>query len=180
MILLANIRLFSNSCYLGPMDTLAILAVIAGVIGIIGSIVPGLPGPPVSWAGMLLAFLSKGLNSTGESMSLALLIVFLAVTVVVTILDYVIPAKFTKLTGGSKAAATGSLIGLFAGMIFTPVGMIAGALLGAFIAEMMVENKTPGASLKSALGAFLGFICGTGIKLIASAVMMYYIIVFAW
>lgn len=161
------------------MDTLAILAIVAGAIGIVGSIVPGLPGPPVSWAGMLLAFLAKGTGASGDTMSLTLLIVFLAVTVIVTILDYVIPAQFTKLTGGSKAAATGSLIGLFAGMIFTPVGMIAGALLGAFAAELLIENKTPGASLKSALGAFLGFICGTGIKLIASAVMMYYIVVFA-
>lgn len=161
------------------MDILSILAIVAGVIGIIGSIVPGLPGPPVSWAGMLLAFVVKGTNSSGDTMSLTLLIVFLAVTVAVTILDYVIPARFTSLTGGSKAASTGSLIGLFAGMIFTPVGMIAGSLLGAFIAELLVENKTPGASLKSALGAFLGFICGTGIKLIASAVMMYYIVVFS-
>ena len=32
--------------------------------------------------------------------------------------------------------------------------------------------------MKSALGSFLGFIVGTGLKLVACGVMMYYIIVY--
>ena len=39
-------------------------------------------------------------------------------------------------------------------------------------------EKGAGDSIKSALGAFLGFLFGTGIKLIASGLMLYYIIVY--
>ena len=149
-----------------------VLAVILGVVGIIGSIVPGIPGPPLSWAGILLIYFFGG-----GALSATQLFVLLGVTILVTVLDYIVPAWFTKLTGGSKYAAWGAIIGLFAGLIFPlPGGMIVTSLAGAFLAEVLISGKSAGASLKSSLGAFLGFLSGTGIKLIASAVMLYYII----
>lgn len=162
------------------MTILVIFALIAGILGIVGSIVPGLPGPPASWVGMLLAFLAKGLDSDLEPMSMTLLLIWLAVTVIVSIMDYVIPAKFTKVTGGSKAAARGAIAGLILGMFFTPIGMIAGSLIGAFISEMVFAGKDASSSLKASAGAFLGFIAGTGLKLVSSAVMFYYIIVYSF
>ena len=66
----------------------AILAVLAGVTGIIGSILPALPGPPLSWIGMLLLYFWGGTNGKGEEMSLAILLVMLGVTILVSILDY--------------------------------------------------------------------------------------------
>ena len=156
-----------------------ILAVVAGIIGIAGSILPGLPGPPVSWAGLLILFLwGNGTNGAGEPMSTTFLLVWLAVTVAVCIIDYVVPAYFTRVTGGSKAAGRGAIIGLIVGMLVPPVGIILGTLLGAFLAEFLVARKNGWQSTKSAVGALLGFLFGTGIKLIASGLMMYYIIVF--
>ena len=58
--------------------------------------------------------------------------------------------------------------------------MIMGSLLGAFLAELLFANKPAITSLKSAFGAFLGFMFGTGLKLICSAVMLFYIIVYAF
>lgn len=169
-----------DSLYLWGMNTVMIvIAVILGVVGIIGSVVPGLPGPPLSWVGILLMYFFGGTDKAGEPMSLTLLFILLAVTVVVTVLDYIVPAWFTKLTGGSKYASWGAVLGLLAGLIFPlPGGMIVTSLLAAFLAEMLLAGKDAGASLKSSLGAFLGFLSGTGIKLISSAVMLYYIIVF--
>ncbi|MBQ9659651.1 MAG: DUF456 domain-containing protein [Bacteroidales bacterium] len=156
-----------------------VLAVILGVLGIVGSVVPALPGPPLSWVGILLMYFFGGTDKAGDPMSQKLLFVLLAVTVVVTLLDYVVPAWFTKLTGGSRYASWGAVIGLFAGLVFPlPGGMIVTSLLGAFLAELLLAGKDAGASFKSSLGAFLGFLSGTGIKLIASSVMLYYIIVF--
>jgi len=156
-----------------------VLAVILGVVGIIGSIMPGLPGPPLSWVGILLMYFFGGTNGAGEPMSLTLLFVLLGVTVVVTVLDYIVPAWFTKVTGGSKYASWGAIIGLFAGMIFPlPGGMIVASLVFAFLGELLFAGRNAGASLKASLGAFLGFLSGTGVKLIASAVMLYYIIVY--
>lgn len=157
---------------------LTVLAIIAGVIGIIGSIVPGLPGPPVSWVGLLLAYLGKGLDGSGEPMTLTFLLIWAGITILVTVLDYVVPAYFTKVTGGSKYASWGAIIGLFAGMFLTPIGMIMGSLLGAFLADFIFADHGVWASFKSSLGAFLGFLFGTGLKLISAGIMMYYIIVF--
>ncbi|MCR4860767.1 MAG: DUF456 domain-containing protein [Bacteroidales bacterium] len=157
------------------MNTLMIiLAVILGLLGIVGSIVPGIPGPPLSWVGILLIYFFGG-----DPMSSTLLFVLLAVTIVVTVLDYVVPAWFTRMTGGSRYASWGAIIGLFAGLILPlPGGMIVTSLAGAFLAELLLARKSTGASVKSAFGAFLGFLSGTGIKLISSAVMLYYIIAY--
>ena len=158
---------------------IAILAVLAGIIGIAGSLLPGLPGPPVSWVGlMLLYFWGNGTDKAGDPMSLTFLLVWLAITIVVCIIDYVVPAYFTRVTGGSKVAGRGAIIGLIAGMFIPPVGIILGTLAGAFLAEFLVSRKSGWQSTKSAVGALLGFIFGTGIKLIASGLMLYYIIVY--
>lgn len=156
-----------------------ILAVLAGVVGIIGSVVPALPGPPVSWIGlMILYFWGHGTNGSGDPMSLTFLLIWLGITVAVTVIDYIVPAWFTRLTGGSKAAGRGAMAGLLIGMFVPPVGIILGTLIGAFVAELIFARKNGFDSAKSALGALAGFLCGTGIKLIASGMMMYYIIVY--
>lgn len=157
---------------------LAVLAIILAVIGVVGAVAPGLPGPPLSWAGLLLVYLRHGTNGAGDEMSLKFLLFWLAVTVLVTVVDYLVPAWFTKLTGGSKYAGRGAIIGLFAGLLYPPVGMVFGALIGAFVAELFFARKDGVESVKSSVGAFLGFLFGTGIKLVASGLMFYYIIVY--
>ena len=152
---------------------------LAGVIGILGSVLPALPGPPLAWVGMLLLYLWGGTDGAGEHMSLTILLVMLGVTVAVCVIDYIVPLYFTKLTGGTKAAERGAMAGLIFGLfVVPPVGMILGSFLGAFLAELYYARKSTGAALKSAFGSFLGFLAGTGLKLIACGVMMYYIIVY--
>ena len=160
---------------------IAIAAIVLGIIGIVGSIAPGLPGPPLSWLGMLIIYIwGSGSNAAGEPMSTTFLLIWLGVVIIISILDYLVPAYFTKLTGGSKYGGWGAIAGLFIGMIYPPVGMILGSLLGAFVAEFLFAGKDAGASLKSAFGAFMGFLAGTGIKLICSGVMLFYIIIYAF
>ena len=158
---------------------IGILAVLAGIIGILGSVLPALPGPPLSWVGMLLRYFWGGTNSHGDEMSLTILLVMLGVTILVSVLDYVIPSYLTRVTGGSKAAEWGTFIGMIFGIfVMPPWGMIIFSVLGAFLAEILFANKNGSEALKSALGSFLGFIVGTGLKLVACGVMMYYIIVY--
>ena len=56
--------------------------------------------------------------------------------------------------------------------------MIVFSLLGAFLAELIFKKKRSTEALNAALGSFIGFIFGTGMKLAACGVMMYYIIVY--
>lgn len=162
------------------MIALIVFAIIFAIVGIVGSVVPGLPGPPLSWLGMLLVYFADKVGDKPEPMTLATLLIWLAVTVVVSILDYVIPIKTTTMTGGHKAASTGAIVGLIVGMLVPPVGIILGSLLGAFLGELMVNNKGMWPAFKAGAGAFLGFMLGTGLKLAVSGVMAWLIIKYAF
>ena len=160
------------------MEALVIaLALLAGIIGMIGSVVPGLPGPPIGWCGLLLLYLwGDGTLLGFGPVSLTSVLVWGLVMAVVTVLDFVVPSWLTKVTGGSKYASRGALIGLFAGMIFTPIGMILGSFLGAWLGEILFAKKKFWKALKSACGSFIGIMFGTGLKLIVSIGMMVSII----
>ena len=158
---------------------ISILAVVAGVAGIVGSIMPALPGPPLSWLGLLILFLwGNGTDSAGNPLALKGLLIWGAVVVAVTVIDYFVPMYFTKITGGSRYAEKGAMVGLIAGIIRTPVGMILGSFLGAFLFELYYSRKGVEPALKAAFGSFLGFITGTGIKTIVSCLILWRIIVF--
>lgn len=164
------------------MDTIiSILAIIAGIIGIAGSILPALPGTPVSWVGMLLLYIwGSGTNAAGEPMSTRTLIIWGVIVIIVSVVDYIVPMYFTKVTGGSKYAERGAMVGLIAGIIFTPIGMIMGSFLGAFLFELYYSRQGMMQALKAAIGSFLGFITGTGLKTIVAVFIMWKIIVFAF
>lgn len=166
---------------------LEIVAVLFGVFGLLGCILPVLPGPPLSYIGLVIMFLwcnaplveSTGAVVTANPITGKFMLVWLAITIAVSVLDYIVPVFFTKITGGSSEAVRGSVAGTIIGMVFfPPFGIIVGAFLGALLGEIILNGKKLGESLLSAFGSFLGFIFGTGIKLVASAMMLYYIIKF--
>ncbi len=144
---------------------LIILAVLLVLVGLVGSVVPGLAGPPFSWAGLLLLHLTSGVEFT------TLFLVGTAVAaVVITVMDYIVPAFFTKRMGGSKAGVRGCNIGLIVsifGLPFGPqglLGVVFWPFVGALVGEL-IGGKAFRAALKAAWGAFLGFLTGTGVKL---------------
>ena len=177
------------------MSVLLIFAIILAVLGVIGSVVPALPGPPLSWVALLFVYIAKGPAATTTAatttaaattaataasaapvVSTTALIIWALVVIAVTVLDYVVPAAMTKAAGGHKAASWGAVIGLFAGIFFTPVGMIAGSLLGAFLGELLIEERGVWDAFKASLGAFAGFIVGTFAKLAVSGILLWKVI----
>lgn len=161
------------------MLTVKIIALVLGLVGLLGCILPVLPGPPLSYAGLaLLYFCANGSEGTPE-ISGRFMFVWFVIMAAVTILDYIIPAWFTKITGGSSGASRGTIAGMLIGFLFfPPIGIIAGAFIGAIAGEIMIGGKNIGSSIVPAFGSLLGFIFGTGIKTAASGVMFYYIIKF--
>ena len=154
---------------------IVILAILLGLIGVAGSILPGLPGAPFSWIGLLILYIWGP-----ESMPVSTLFIWGIVVALVSIVDYLVPMWLTKATGGSKYAERGAMIGLVAGIILTPIGMILGSFLGAFIAELHWGKKETGDALKAATGSFIGFILGTGLKTIVSVLILWRILVFSF
>ena len=156
---------------------LVILAFIFLLAGLLGSVVPVLPGPPISFAGLLLLQWSGYGN-----FSSAFLLIWAAITIAITVIDYLLPAWMTKRFGGSRAAMLGSVLGLIVGMIFfSPLGLIFGPFLGAFAGELInyhfFSNSIGSGyekALKVAFGALIAFIMGTGAKLAIGLIMIYY------
>ena len=127
---------------------LIILGFICLFIGLAGCILPALPGPPLAYGGMLL---------------LTELVVWLALVVVVQVLDYFVPLLGAKYSGGSRWGERGCLAGTIAGLFFMPWGIILGPFLGAVIGELIGGRETKDA-LRSGFGSLLGFLLGTFVK----------------
>ena len=146
---------------------LLITSIVLVVVGILGCFLPILPGPPLSYIALVLLHFSK----FGQ-FNVTTLIILGVATVIVTILDFIIPVIGTKKFGGSKYGSIGAAIGLIVGLFFGPVGIITGLLLGAFIGEIIFKNDIYYA-LKAAMGSFIGFLMGIGLKLAASGIMAF-------
>ncbi|MBO5875378.1 MAG: DUF456 domain-containing protein [Alistipes sp.] len=149
---------------------LAIMAVLLTVIGAVGCIAPVLPGVVLSYGGLLCAFFREG-----STLSPTLLWVWLAIVVVVSLVDYFMPAYMTKIFGGSRQATIGATIGAIGGFFLGPLGIIAGPFIGALVGEMMHNRNDLNGAIKVGLGSFLSFIVGTGIKLLAASGMLIYV-----
>lgn len=148
--------------FMGIMDILLIiLSLICMVCGLAGSIFPVLPGTPLAFVSLLLLKFS----SYGVKISRIWICVFAVFVIISFISDYLLTVWGTKKFGGTKAGIWGAVIGAFAGIFFLPAGIIAGPFLGAFAGEM-IAGKSAGHSLKAAAGSFIGFLAGTGFKLI--------------
>lgn len=145
------------------------LGVILTIAGIAGCILPFIPGPPLSYVALLTLLAVDSAMFTPR-----FLVIWLLVTIAVTILDYYVPIWGTKKFGGSKGGVWGATIGLLVGLFFfPPLGMIIGPFAGAVIGEIAVGKDT-NAALKAGLGSFIGFIAGTVMKLAVSAAMAFY------
>jgi uncharacterized protein len=151
-----------------------LLIIVAGlliVLGLLGCILPVIPGPPLSFGGLLILHFTRW----GFIESNILLWLGIAAAVA-TVLDYILPIWATKKFGGSKRGVWGSTIGLIVGLFFfPPFGIIAGPFIGAFIGEVTARQNQSSA-LRSALGSFIGFLLGTGLKFAVSGLTTYYFI----
>lgn len=153
---------------------IVVAAIILSLTGILGAVLPALPGPPLCWGALLMAYLT-----CPPFISSTLLWWMLALTVLAQVLDYIAPIWMAKAGGGSKAAITGSTVGLVLGLWFMPLGLILGPLLGAFVGEML-SSKQLGKAIRMALLSFLSFLLSTGFKLILSLVMTFYTMAAIW
>jgi len=159
------------------MDTfLLITGFLLTLIGIFGSFLPVLPGPPTGWAGLLLLYLTSVVP-----MDWWVLGITLAIAIIITVLDYVIPAIGAKKSGGTRYGMWGTTIGLIIGLLSPiPFGFLIGAFLGAFIGEMIYDSKDTSRATKAAFGSFLGFLTSTFIKLTISLIFIVLFITKFW
>lgn len=146
---------------------LLIVGFLLTLLGIAGSFLPVLPGPIMGWLGLLLLHLTEAVP-----MSYTFLGITLMISILIWVLDYIIPAMGTKKFGGSKAGAIGTTIGLIIGLLAPiPLGFVIGAFLGAFVGELTHISDFKRA-LKAAFGSFIGFLASTTLKFIVSVIFV--------
>ena len=139
---------------------LIILAFILIIVGVVGTFIPMFPGLPIGWLGLFVAFFSPSCT-----ISIWTLVITFLLMLIVTVLDYVIPARMVKKSGGTKSGERGAIIGSLSGIIFVnPIILIFGSFIGALIGEIINDSKDMKKAIKSAFSSFIGFLLGTGIK----------------
>lgn len=155
---------------------LLILSFILILLGIAGSLLPVLPGLPISWIGLLCFYLIKEVSVNYWALGITL-----AITLLISVLDYLIPAQGTKRFGGSRYGIWGTNIGLIVG-IFAPIplGFIIGPFVGAFLGELLFDLNDHKRALKAASGSLVGFLASTLLKFIVAVSFLGFLIQQIW
>ena len=146
---------------------LMIIGIILMILGFIGCFVPVLPGPPLAYVSLLLLQIGPD-----KPFSLRLMLITGAIVVVVTVLDYIIPALGTKKWGGSRYGVIGALVGVIAGLFFPPFGLLIFPLLGAMAGEI-INGANTNKAFKSAFGTLAGLLLGTFLKFSVTVFLAY-------
>lgn len=155
---------------------LLILGFLLTLLGIVGSFLPILPGPITGWFGLLLLHYIKAIP-----MNWTFLGITLAISIIIWILDYIIPAIGTKRFGGSKYGVYGTTIGLIIGLISPiPFGILIGAFFGALVGELYYDRNDTNRAIKASFGAFLGFLASATIKFSISTVYAVLFLIKFW
>ncbi len=155
---------------------LIIVGFIFIIVGIVGSILPVLPGPPLAWVGLLFMYLTKLIPMDYWVLGIAL-----TLAIIITILDYVIPAVGTKKFGGTKYGMWGTTIGLVIGLLIPiPLGFLIGSIVGAFVGELIYDSQDTPRAIKAAIGSFVGFISATFLKLLVTLGFLIWFIKVVW
>ena len=101
-------------------DILILLVVFCFLLlGVIGAILPIIPGPIMSYIGVL------GLHFfTDINFSINEIFIYGIMTVFVFTSDYILQFFGVKKLGGQKNALYGTMLGIFIGLFFPPIGLI--------------------------------------------------------
>jgi uncharacterized protein YqgC (DUF456 family) len=146
------------------------------LLGLAGSILPILPGLPLSFIGLFLLALLKHFS---PPLTPTLVIILAIVTILVVVMDYIIPLLGAKRYGASKWGVWGSVLGMAIGIFWSPFAMLVGAFIGAVVVEWLVGKKKREA-LRAGWGVVMGTLFATILRLGVSGVMIYYFVVALW
>jgi len=151
-----------------------LLSIVLLIVGILGTFLPVLPGLLLSLCGLLIYKFG-----TDADLSMVYIWIFVVLTLISIVLNYVIPAKTTRKYGGTRWGSIGSVVGTIAGMFFIPVpfGFLIGMFAGVFIGELLHDASDKKKAWNSTKGALVGFLYGTGFNFIVG-LAMFLVVVF--
>jgi uncharacterized protein YqgC (DUF456 family) len=137
------------------------------LVGLAGCILPMLPGTPLVFIGIYIYAWLTGFTIISRN----LIIIFLILTVLSVVIEYISSSIGSKKFGASKLGFIGAFVGATIGVFFAPWGLIIGPLAGALLGELIVGKKLKEA-FRSGTGAVIGFFGGTFLKIVISFAMI--------
>ena len=145
-----------------------IIALVLLFLGMLGTFLPILPGLLLSICGLLIFKFG-----TENTMPMMYVWIFVLLTIISTVLNYVIPAKTNKKYGGTRYGSIGSFIGTLLGLFLIPIplGFLIGMLLGVFLGELIHDFSDTKKAFNSMKGALIGFVYGTGFNMMVGLAM---------
>ncbi len=151
-----------------------LVSIILLLLGIAGTILPVLPGLLLSLAGLLIYKFG-----TDAPLSMVFIWIFVALTLISTVLNYVIPARTNRKYGGTKWGSIGSFVGTLIGIFFIPIpfGFLIGMFAGVFVGELLHDANDKKKAWNSTKGALIGFLYGTGFNLIVGLAMFLVVVI---
>ncbi len=151
---------------------ITILSAILILLGLAGSVLPFLPGPPLALAGLIL----YGYSTDFTAVSGKAILVFALLAALSFVFDLFAPAVAAKGYKASKSGVIGAVIGTVLGIsFFGPPGAFLGSFVGGFVGEYLKMADSHRA-LRTAWGAFLGFVFGALFKLVIVLAMAGYFV----
>lgn len=116
---------------------LAILAILLLIGGLAGTIHQAIPGLPLMFSGSWLLAYVGNYHYIGTTS----LIIIGVITAIGMLMDFIAGLLGAKITGASKKALWGSIIGAIVGIFFGIPGIILGPLIGAAIGEYYEKKR---------------------------------------
>ena len=141
---------------------LLLLFVILWLGALLATFIPVIPATLIIWLAALLHAVLTGFQplTWGYLIALAVLAGFAFV------IDNIAAAWGARKFGGSSAAGWGALLGGLVGLFLGPIGFLAGPIVGAILAEMLISKKEFPDAMRSGVGTLLGLLGGVGAKLV--------------
>jgi uncharacterized protein YqgC (DUF456 family) len=140
---------------------LLILGVVCLLAGLASVLLAALPGALLLWGGVWLIAWAGQFEEVGAPTLVATGL--LAGLIIAA--DLAAAALGARAFGASRWAVLGSTLGLLAGLLLGPVGLVLGPVAGAAAFEFWKDPDLEQA-LRSGLGTFVGFVIGSVAKVV--------------
>lgn len=142
------------------------------VTGFLGTLLPGIPGLLLFFiASLSMYLLNPGVLS---GWTVALMFVGFLATFPIDILGTLIGAKWGSAT---KWGLFGASLGGFIGLFFGFPGLIAGPILGAFIAEILFKKRSMKDAATAGAGAGMGLMISTAGKALLALLLIFALVI---
>ena len=136
--------------------------------GLAGVVLPILPGLPLAWLGLFIFAIGTGF----EKITVTTTVVFFVIMLLTLALDLAAPMLGASRYRASRYGVLGAFAGFAVGLAVLGLwGLVLGPFVGALLGELLAGRR-PERALRSAFGAFVGFLAGTLLRMTVVLIMM--------